>query len=657
MTASSAARSSAASWDLILGYGRKRRGLKWATMLLIALFVLMPLTCGVKSYRTASVVFDSVEKHVRSYEDVLQRVGVDGQPGFSASVDRLRLAQRYPEISAVGLLDDRMRVSQIGRPARTSGAAPEIGMDAGAVLGADAVKAAMASRDRGRAAMFAATGPLGVVVVMPVYRNSHAPRSLNERRASITGWSFLAFRPELLIQQLAPDTKHVVLEIFDGPALVGATNEKRTLNEGSAIGLRFQRSSDLFGRTWLVRQQQRTVIGEMFRSPLTLVAIAGLLMATLGWILYAIRRRSFEVGRRMLDVLADVIEVVGADGRIAYASASLTRCLGFTPEEVIGHRFLDYVHPDDEAGVAEALEELKEHKDGEVQIQRRRVRDKDGSWHYVEATARTIGRRGKRMGIFVVMHDVTDVLLLEEQVERAARVESLGRIAAQVAHEFNNVLMGIQTNVAVLERRRGEDAAVRASTSRLFRSVTRGQAIAKEILRFGQPVEISHKPIDVEQWLRQLEEELRPLLPDSATFEVDVAEPVTVIGDANQLTQVMTNLVINARDAIGTDGRVVCKVERSEGGRFPFGVVPAGEFAHLEVRDNGMGMSPSVSGHVFEPLFTTKKQGTGLGLAICHQIVTAHHGLIFAESEEGAGTDMHIFLPAQRSSLELARAV
>lgn len=497
--------------------------------------------------------------------------------------------------------------------------------------------------------MSSAAGPLGVVVVMPVYRNGRAPRSLSERRGGITGWSFVAFRPDALIHQLAPDTKHVVLEIFDGATLIGATNEKRTLSDGSAIGLRFQRMSDLFGRTWLVRQQQRTVIAELFRSPLSLLAVAGLLMATLGWILYAIRRRSFELGCGMLDVLADVIVVIDSDGRIAYGSASLAKSFGFAPEEVIGHRFLDYIHPSDEAEVSSAIEELKEQKDGEVQILRRRVRDKEGSWHFVEATARTIGRRGKRMGIFIVMHDVTDVLLLEEQVERAARVESLGRVAAQVAHEFNNVLMAIHTNVEVLERRHGEDASIRGSASRLRRSVTRGEAIAKEILRFGQPVEISHKPIDIEQWLRNLEEELRPLLPASVALEVDVAEPVTVIGDANQLSQVIVNLVINARDAIIRDGRVVCAVERSEGGRYPFGVVPAGEFAHLEVRDNGKGMPPSVSGHIFEPLFTTKKQGTGLGLAICHQIVTAHRGLIFAESQEGEGTGMHIFLPAQRS--------
>ena len=536
-------------------------------------------------------------------------------------------------------------------PSRAPGAANDEGLDASAVLGANAVMSAMAARDRGRAVMSPGSGPLGVVVVMPIYRNGLAPRSLSERRGGIAGWSFVAFRPDALIHWLAPDRKHVELEIFDGATLIGATSEKRTVSDGSAIGLRFQRTMEVFGRTWLVRQQQRTFVAEMFRSPSSLLAMAALLMATLAWILYAIRRRSFELGRRMLDVLVDVITVVDADGRIAYASASLTRTFGFAPEEVIGQRFLDYIHPDDEAAVADAIAGLKEREDAEVEIRRRRVRGKDGSWHYVEATARTIGRRGERVGIFIVMHDVTDILLLEEQVERSNRVESLGRVAAQVAHEFNNVLMTIQTTLTVLQRRHGDDTSMRGSMNQMLRSVARGQAIAKEILRFGQPVEISHKPIDIEAWLRNLEEELRPLLPETVAFEVDVADRVTVVGDANQLSQVIVNLVINARDAIRSEGRVVCSVERSEGGRFPFGVVPSGEFAHLEVRDNGVGMSTSVRVHVFEPLFTTKKQGTGLGLAICHQIVTAHHGLIFAESAEGKGTDVHIFLPAESNDL------
>jgi PAS domain S-box-containing protein len=644
VSASSVIRSSAASWDLILGYGRRRRGLKWATLLLVTLFLITPLTCGVRQYRRAAGLFDSSEQHLRSYETVLQRAS-------SSPINPQRLAQHYPEISASGLLDDRMRVSRMALPARAPGAADDEGMDASAVLGPNAVKSAMAARDRGRAVMSPGSGPFGLVVVMPVYRNSHPPRSLSERRGGITGWSFVAFRPDALIHRLASDTKHVELEIFDGATLIAATTEKRTVTDGSAIGLRFQRNVDVFGRTWLVRQQQRTFLAEMFRSPLSLLAMAALLMATLAWILYAIRRRSFELGRRMLDVLVDVITVVDANGRIAYASASLTKTFGFAPEEVIGQRFLGYIHPDDEAAVLDAIEALKEREDAEVEIRRRQVRDKDGHWHYVEATARTIGRRGKRMGIFIVMHDVTDVLLLEEQVERSSRVESLGRVAAQVAHEFNNVLMTIQTTLAVLERRHAVDTSMRGSLSQMLRSVARGQAIAKEILRFGQPVEISHKPIDIEAGLRNLEEELRPLLPETVTLEVDIAERVTVVGDANQLSQVIVNLVINARDAIRSEGRVVCAVERSEGGRFPFGMVPSGEFAHLEVRDNGVGMPPSVSGHVFEPLFTTKKHGTGLGLAICHRIVTAHHGMIFAESDEGKGTDVHIFLPTETKSL------
>lgn len=652
MKASVLPEPAAAPWNLILGYGRKRRGLKWATLMLALLFVVLPLTWGVKQYRSAMGLFDLLEAHLNSYDGILRRASVEGQPALSAAIERLRLTQKYAEISSVGVLDEQMRVVEIARPAETSGAFSGNGADAVAILGTEVAKAAMKARDRAGAVMTARPGPLGVVVLKPIYRNGQMPASLNARRAMVTGWSFLAFRPDELIDQAAPDTRHTALEVFDGGVLIDATDEKRTAGgQGSAIGLAFQRNVNVFGRTWLIRQQRRTFIAESSGSPATLAAISGLAVAILGWTLYAIRRRSFELGRRMLDVLVDVIAVVDADGKIAYASASVTKGFGYQPEELIGQPFLEYIHPDDQPALAGALARVGA-ADGDAHIRRRRALAKDGAWRYVEATMRSIRGRSKPIGTLVIMHDVTDILLLEEQVERAARVESLGRVAAQVAHEFNNVLMSIQTNLFVLERRHPDDASVRASTSRMLRSVTRGQTIAKDILRFGRPVELNHRPIDVEEWFRHLEEELRPLLPDTVALEVDVAEPVVVVGDAHQLSQVIVNLVLNARDAIRGDGHVVCAVERSEGGRFPFGVVPAGQFAHVEVRDDGVGVPQSVIERMFEPLFTTKAHGTGLGLAISHQIVMAHQGLIFAESEEGEGTDVHIFLPAQPAFTE-----
>ncbi len=129
---------------------------------------------------------------------------------------------------------------------------------------------------------------------------------------------------------------------------------------------------------------------------------------------------------------------------------------------------------------------------------------------------------------------------------------------------------------------------------------------------------------------------------------MQVDEPLVFSGDQDRLSQVVTNLVLNARDAIHNGGgHVVCTASRSHGGNFAFGIVPDGEFAHVRVHDDGEGISDDVTRRIFEPLFTTKPKGTGLGLAICQQIVAAHRGLLFAESVLGRGTDIHVFLPME----------
>lgn len=118
-------------------------------------------------------------------------------------------------------------------------------------------------------------------------------------------------------------------------------------------------------------------------------------------------------------------------------------------------------------------------------------------------------------------------------------------------------------------------------------------------------------------------------------------------GDADQLHQVFTNLILNARDAMPNGGTLSLDVLRERPhARFPFGAIEQPErFAHCIVRDTGTGMSDETLRHLFEPLFTTKRNGTGLGLALARQVVQRHGGQMFVESTAGAGTAFHLFLP------------
>jgi CheY-like chemotaxis protein len=194
--------------------------------------------------------------------------------------------------------------------------------------------------------------------------------------------------------------------------------------------------------------------------------------------------------------------------------------------------------------------------------------------------------------------------------------------------------------------RRGK--SIDTSLDHISRAVKRGKRVTEEILRFTRSSQPRVAAFEVEPWIENLALEARSLVPPSCKVETFVQSSDFVIdGDAGQLHQIFTNLILNARDAMPHGGTLSIEVLRERpNARLAFGVIEHPErFAHCIVRDTGCGMSAETLRHIYEPLFTTKRNGTGLGLPLAHQIVQRHGGSIFVESTVGAGTAFHIFLP------------
>jgi two-component system cell cycle sensor histidine kinase/response regulator CckA len=214
-----------------------------------------------------------------------------------------------------------------------------------------------------------------------------------------------------------------------------------------------------------------------------------------------------------------------------------------------------------------------------------------------------------------------------------------------MAHEFNNVLMGILPFVEVI--RRGKN--VTSSLEHITRAVERGKRVSADILRFTQPAQPVRDPFEVSPWISAIVLEARSLLPNSCSIDLSIENHLWVDGDASQLQQILTNLLRNARDAMaGSGGGTLTITVRREApeARLEMGPIDHAErFAHFIVSDTGCGMTPETLRHIFEPLFTTKKKAIGLGLALAHQVVQQHGGEIFVESHAGQGTAVHVFLP------------
>ena len=307
----------------------------------------------------------------------------------------------------------------------------------------------------------------------------------------------------------------------------------------------------------------------------------------------------------------------------------------------------EHVHPDDLARVQESIDEALEAGQDHWQAEYR-FRKADETYATVldrGSIVRGADLRAVRM--MGAMMDVTEARQMGERLAHATRVSSLGRIATAIAHEFNNVLMGIQPNLELVKRRGGEDLAV--PVGHIQQSVKRGKRITDEILRFTRSAPPRLECVDVTRFLDQWSSEIAPSLGRRIKLTVNVDEAdLYISADPQQIAEVLTNLAVNAREAITAEnGEITISVERVRSyGTLGFASIPtADRFAHFSVRDNGSGMSASQLAHVFEPLFTTKKGGTGLGLAVSYQIVTSHDGYISAESHPGEGSTFHILLP------------
>jgi PAS domain S-box-containing protein len=357
-----------------------------------------------------------------------------------------------------------------------------------------------------------------------------------------------------------------------------------------------------------------------------------------------------EYFRALTENASDVIAILNVAGAITYITPSVERVLGYAPGELQGLQYVSLVHPDDRERVQAVLDRLAQISDASVPVAAYQLRSISGSWRVLESVGSNLLGHPQVRGLVLNMRDITDRKVLEAEVEQLHRLTSLGRLSAQVAHEFNNVMMGIAPFVEIVRRRAGDDANLHRSADAMTSAIARGKRITTDILRFGRPAQPALRSVDVREVIRHAVREIGPLLPHDVALQNGPTDvPLYIAGDPSQLSQVLINLALNARDAIAGPGTITIAARLGTPGEFPRG----GDYVHITLTDTGAGIDNVDLPYIFEPLFTTKKTGTGLGLSVVWQIVTAHHGHISVDTEKGKGTTLHIYLPAiERREIE-----
>jgi signal transduction histidine kinase len=247
-------------------------------------------------------------------------------------------------------------------------------------------------------------------------------------------------------------------------------------------------------------------------------------------------------------------------------------------------------------------------------------------------------------GVAMFFKDLTRVEQIEERERLRDRLAAVGEMAAAIAHEVKNPLAGIEVMAGLLRRKIPDIPDAQAVLTDIIAEAKMANAIVQEVLEFVRPIRLQVEHTGIAEALHAAVS-LADTKASRGSIGVNVDVPAglpEIQADHHQLTQLFTNLLINAYEAMdGGKGRVVITastMQQDDGGE-------GREAVRIEVQDSGPGMSPDVAEHVFDPFFTTKAQGSGLGLAIVRKIVDAHDGQIDLRTAPGSGTLVRVTLP------------
>ena len=538
----------------------------------------------------------------------------------------------------------------------------------------------------------------GFLMYVPVYRRGQPVADVGQRRAAIAGWVYAPFRMTDLMRGVGgAHADDLQVAIYDGQRPAADALLFRSQNAASWRQPLLRRTlpANVSGRPWLFH----IVSSPSFEARLDtrrpqVIAVTGIslgfLLSVVVWLLASERRRAVQLARAMtlelrqsyerneaerlrMDLILqntyDAFIAVDTEGRVTDWNPRAVQQFGWTRDEALGHDVGELLVPPDQraagqrgfAQFARDGQPLVAGEPAEVM-----ARHRDGRLVPVEIVVAALPF-AVGFGASAFLRDITprrEAEARERQrqqrldeartaLARSQKLEAVGKLTGGVSHDFNNILHIISANVQLL-RRSNNNSEKRLQG--ILDAVERGTKLSSQLLAFARRQPLHPSLVDVGPLLERMDSLLQRAAGDAIAIELAGSGDLwRTLVDPNQLENVLLNLVINARDAMGGKGKVSIALDNYTADSAAAALDPElapGDYVRIAVTDTGEGMPPDVIERAFEPFFTTKPEGkgTGLGLSMAHGFVRQSGGHIRIESVLGQGTTISIYLP--RASAE-----